>query len=146
MYVTDITDEEKKHITKELCGVISSAIVPSTEKAVDFLSTCYSSKTRPATGVSCLARGAEYYIACLHWHTSTTLSAEAVHQLGLQEVDRIRACMEQVKEQVGFQGTLAEFFTHLKNDKQFYLADSKALLAEFEEIIPVDSAALRRIL
>src|SRR3546814_16366484 len=61
-----------------------------------------------------LPRGAEYYASQLRYSTTTDLSADQIHQIGLDEVERIHGEMEVIKAKVGFEGTLQEFFQHLK--------------------------------
>ena len=77
-----------------------------------------------ATGVWKLPDGRDYYAVQLATSTTTDLSADEVHQLGLDEVARIRAEMETIKAQVGFDGTLEEFFLFMRNDPQFYFPNT----------------------
>jgi len=68
--------------------------------------------------------GAEFYNNALKRTTTTDLTAEKIHKIGLEEVARIHGEMKKIMEKVGFKGTLQEFFTFMKTDKQFYYADS----------------------
>jgi len=88
-----------------------------------------------------LPRGAEYYANNLRNSTTTELSADQIHQTGLDEVARIQSEMERIKTQVGFKGTLQQFFAHIKNGQQFkypnseagralYLKDANAFIAQ----------------
>jgi uncharacterized protein (DUF885 family) len=73
-----------------------------------------------ATGVGKNPNGKAYYEAVLASSTTTRLTAEQVHQIGLDEVARIKGEMEQVKQKVGFKGTLQEFFKFIREDDRFY--------------------------
>ena len=73
-----------------------------------------------ATGVGALPDGEAYYNERLAASTTTDMTADEVHELGLAEVDRIRGEMEAIKNQVGYEGTLEEFFTFVREDDQFY--------------------------
>jgi uncharacterized protein (DUF885 family) len=73
-----------------------------------------------ATGVGKNPNGKAYYEAMLVNSTTTRLTAEQVHQIGLDEVARIKGEMEQIKQKVGFQGTLQEFFKFVREDDRFY--------------------------
>lgn len=73
-----------------------------------------------ATGVGKNPNGAAYYADRLAASTTTDMTPEEVHQLGLSEVARIKGEMEAIKAQVGFEGTLQEFFTFVRDDPQFY--------------------------
>lgn len=79
------------------------------------------------TGVSALPNGEAYYNERLANNTTTALTADEIHNIGLAEVARLRAEMEAVKEQVGFEGTLVEFFAELrdnKDDRRYYYPDT----------------------
>jgi uncharacterized protein (DUF885 family) len=100
-----------------------------------------------ATGVWKLPDGPEYYVERLAASTTTAMTADEVHTLGLAEVTRIHAEMEEIKRQVGFAGTLQEFFASLRNDPRFlfpntdegregYLQTSRDHYALVEERLP----------
>ncbi len=88
-----------------------------------------------------LPRGDEYYANQLRFSTTTDLTADQIHDIGLAEVKRIQSEMEVIKNRVGFTGTLQQFFQHIKNSPQFkypnteagreqYLADARAFVAQ----------------
>ena len=70
--------------------------------------------------------GEKWYQNRLNWFTTTTLSADEVHQIGLENVDRIHQAMLAIKEQVGFKGDLQAFFEFMRTDKQFYYTSDTA--------------------
>ncbi|WP_274698405.1 DUF885 domain-containing protein [Aurantiacibacter sp. D1-12] len=80
-------------------------------------------------------RGAEYYDALLSYYTTTDLTADEVHQIGLREVARIHGEMRAIMEQVGFEGTLQEFFQHTRNGDQFFHTSREDYLAEVDEVL-----------
>jgi uncharacterized protein (DUF885 family) len=93
------------------------------------------------SGAWSLPDGGEYYASRLRAQTTTDLSADRIHQIGLDEVARIHREMEAIKAQVGFKGTLQQFFQHIKTGPQFkypntdegrrvYLADANAFIAQ----------------
>jgi uncharacterized protein (DUF885 family) len=88
-----------------------------------------------------LPRGEEFYANQLRFSTTTDMTADQIHQIGLSEVKRIQAEMEKIKDRVGFKGSLQSFFAHIKDGQQFkypnteagreqYLADSRAFIAQ----------------
>ena len=77
-----------------------------------------------AHGASALPNGAAYYKERLEVSTTTDMTADEIHQLGLSEVKRIHAEMEGVKAKVGFKGTLQEFFTFMREDPQFFFPNT----------------------
>ena len=106
-------------------------------------------------GAWSLPDGAEYYAHRLRQSTTTELSAEQIHQIGLQQVARIHGEMERIKRQVGFSGTLQEFFRHINSGAEFkypntdegrqqYLADARQAIGRVMEIAPRWFARLPR--
>ncbi len=94
-------------------------------------------------GIWRLPQGAEYYDALLSYYTTTDLSADEVHDIGLREVARIHGEMRAIMEQVGFEGSLQEFFQYTRNGDQFfhtsredYLAEVDTVLAAMDERLP----------
>ncbi|MBH5321449.1 DUF885 domain-containing protein [Aurantiacibacter sediminis] len=94
-------------------------------------------------GIWRFERGAEYYDALLSYYTTTDLSADEIHQIGLDEVDRIHGEMRAIMQQVGFEGTLQEFFEFTRTDDRFfhtsredYLAEVDAVIAAMDERLP----------
>ena len=78
--------------------------------------------------------GEAYYAWRIKTQTSTNLTAKQVHDIGLAEVQRIRAEMEKIRAQVGFKGTLAEFFVYLQTDPKFFFTDKEELLRGYRDI------------
>jgi uncharacterized protein (DUF885 family) len=99
-----------------------------------------------ADGVWKFERGDAFYAERLRWFTTTDLDAETIHAIGLREVARIHAEMAAIKERVGFEGSLAEFFVFMREDPQFYYpntaAGREAYLAEATRLIDVMRARL----
>ncbi|SDK37154.1 DUF885 domain-containing protein [Microbulbifer yueqingensis] len=98
-------------------------------------------------GASSLPNGEAYYNNRLANYTTLELTADQVHQIGLDEVARIRKEMEGIKDQVNFDGTLQEFFTFIRTDDQFYypntdegregyLAETRGFLDDIEKKLP----------
>jgi uncharacterized protein (DUF885 family) len=94
-------------------------------------------------GVWRLPNGANYYSALLKNYTTTDLTADEIHNIGLSEVERIHGEMRTIMAKVGFEGTLQEFFQFTRNDDQFfyttreaYLADANAVLRAMEAKLP----------
>ena len=94
-------------------------------------------------GVWRLPNGKEYYTERLRYHTTTNLSPDQIHALGLEEVARIQAEMRVIMRNVGFSGSLQEFFEHARTDPKFfhptraaYLADVQARKVAMERVLP----------
>ena len=94
-------------------------------------------------GIWRLDDGAAYYAERLKYYTTTDLNAEEIHQIGLDNVARIHGEMRQIMEKVGFEGSLQDFFKHLRTSDQYYydtreeyLADANAKLKTMEKALP----------
>ncbi|MDV3456813.1 DUF885 domain-containing protein [Sphingomonas sp. HF-S4] len=104
-------------------------------------------KSKGDFGAWSLPDGAAYYADRLKSSTTTSLSADEIHTLGLKQVAAIRAEMEAIKREVGFAGTLEQFFDHIRTDPKFkypntdagreaYLSDARAVIASVMEVAP----------
>lgn len=93
-------------------------------------------------GIWRLSDGAPYYNALLSNYTTTNLTADEIHNIGLREVARIHGEMEAIKAKVGFKGSLKEFFTHLRTDDQFYYPTREAYLADADAKLAAMTVAL----
>ena len=111
---------EKERVTTAYKKAISEQIVPTYRKLGVFLQNEYLPKARATSGIDAIPQGADLYQYLVRTWTTTNDTPEQIHQIGLREVARIRGEMEKVKAQVGFKGSLGEFFTYLKTDRKFY--------------------------
>lgn len=93
----------------------------------DFLRDEYQPAARDSIGLSQMKGGKELYALLVEDSTTLPLEPEAIHQLGLGEVARIRAEMEKLKKEVRFKGTLAQFFAHVSTDPRFQPKSREAL-------------------
>ncbi len=110
--------------------IISEQIVPAYRDLLKFMQTEYMPKARKSIAASKLPNGKTYYAAEIYEYTTLELSADAIHQIGLDEVARIRGEMDAIRQQVGFSGDLKAFFQHLRTDPQFYPKTERDLLNE----------------
>jgi uncharacterized protein (DUF885 family) len=99
---------------------IEVQIIPAFKTFHTFYTSEYAPQCRAQVGTSSLPGGADYYAYRTRMFTTTDMTPEQVHQTGLSEVARIRAEMEEVKQQAGFEGTFAQWLAFLRTDKQFY--------------------------
>ncbi|WP_445954944.1 DUF885 domain-containing protein [Yeosuana sp.] len=109
--------EEKEQLTKAYASMITERIVPAYNNLYEFMSTDYLAAGRNTSGISDTPNGEAYYKHQIKLYTTTTMTADEIHQLGLNEVARILSEMEKVKTQVGFKGDLISFFDYVRNNK-----------------------------
>lgn len=105
---------------------LTSRFKPAFDALIAWCEDDITRSDRSATGVWKLPQGREYYAHRLAASTTTTLTPAEVHQMGLDEVARIRGEMEAIRTSVGFAGTLGEFFTFMREDPQFYFPNTDA--------------------
>ena len=113
---------------------ITKEINPAYQRMHDFIRDQYLQGARTQVGWSTVPNGGEWYAYLAKLSTTTDLTPDAIHTLGLKEVARIRGEMEQVKTQVGFKGDLAAFFKFLQDDPQFYYDNGPALIQGFRDL------------
>ncbi|HWR52773.1 MAG TPA: DUF885 domain-containing protein [Bryobacteraceae bacterium] len=113
---------------------IERSVVPSLRRFNDFLVKEYIPAAPDKVGIWQMPSGSDMYAFFVRKHTTTDLTPEQVHQLGLSEVKRIRAEMDAVLKQVGFKGTLKEFFVFLRTDPRFYYKQPNDLLIGYRNL------------
>ena len=113
------SDADKERLRAAYLRAISEEIHPAYTKLRDFLQAEYLPKAREGVGLVHMKEGRRLYDFLIESATTTSMNADEVHELGLKEVARIRAGMDAIKNEVGFKGTLAEFFEHLRTDPKF---------------------------
>ncbi|MWV28832.1 DUF885 domain-containing protein [Aurantiacibacter rhizosphaerae] len=114
----------------ELRAATRTALVenmaPAYQRVIDWFTADLPNTDAVAKGVTTLPNGEAFYAHSLEQMTTTDMTADEIHELGLAEVARIRAEMEQVIEEVGFDGTLEEFFVFTREDPQFFFSNDEA--------------------
>ena len=118
-----ITQEQGDALLKTARSALVDNLAPGYQNLITFMNGDIDNTSESAQGVHALPDGASYYEYRLKSITTTDMSAEEIHQLGLDEVKRIRAEMEVIKEKDGFKGTLQEYFAKIrdsKDDEKYY--------------------------
>ena len=117
-FPASFTQEDKSRFSSAYKAMVLDQIVPAYAVLHDFMANEYLAAARASSGFDALEGGSAYYDYAIQYYTTTTLSADEIHQLGLNEVARIGQEMMVVKEQVGFEGDLNSFFDHVRNRKE----------------------------
>ena len=112
-----ITQERADELTAQAKAALLESIAPAYESLVSFLTDDIEQSDAVAQGIHALPQGDDFYAYRLKTITTTDMTADEIHELGLKEVERIRAQMEAIKEQDGFEGTLQEYFAHIRDSK-----------------------------
>jgi len=110
-----ISNDVKKDLTTKYTAVINDKLIPQYKKMAEFLRKEYLPASRTTSGIGSLTNGNNLYAAYVKQWTTSNMSPDEIHKLGLSEVARIKQEMEKVKTQVGFKGTLLAFFEEVRN-------------------------------
>ncbi|WP_394173905.1 DUF885 domain-containing protein [Thalassotalea litorea] len=124
---------------------ILDVINPTYQGFYRFMVEDYIPNARSNIAATSLPDGQNFYQNRIEYYTTLDLSAEEVHQIGLEEVARIRAQMEQIIDRVGFQGSFAEFVEFLRTDPRFYAKSATELLKEASYIAKKMDAQLPKL-
>ena len=127
---------QKDKFTVLYKDMITKKIIPTYTKMGNFLETEYLPKARNTDGINALPKGNEIYTYYTKSWTTTGKTPEEINKIGLEQVAMLRNEMEKVKQQVGFNGTLEQFISHVKEDpKAMPYKTNKEVLAAFNGIL-----------
>jgi len=148
--VTELTlaQNEKDKLIARATQALTKNVGPAFESLIAYLQELEKLATTD-DGAWKFPDGADYYNAALRHTTTTNLSATEIHNIGLQEVERIQGEMRRIMKQVGFKGTLKEFFNFTRTDKQFFYPETsegrQAYLTKAKNIIATMEARLDEV-
>lgn len=162
----EIDQAKADQLTNDIRTALVEEWQPAYERLIAWQQEDQVNATPEAQGVSALPNGMAYYNERLANQTTTDLTADEIHEIGLAEVARIRGEMETIKEEFGFEGTLPEFFAYLRDTKdderlyypntdegrQGYIDDAtaaidgiKAVLPDYFGILPKADMVVKRV-
>ena len=125
---------DQARLTAATRAMIADQIYPAMTRLRDFLKNEYLPLARDQVGLSSMKGGAVLSDKMVRDSTALPLTAAQVHDIGLKEVARIKGEMEKVKAEVGFKGTLPQFFDHLRTDPKFKMPTREALTQGYYDI------------
>lgn len=133
IFTVELSETDKLQLQKEAATAIESCILPSYRTFLEFFENEYLPACFDDVGCWQRPNGQAMYAALARRFTTTSLTPQEIHEIGIAEVDRIRAEMEVIRKEVGFEGTFQELMTHLRTDKQFYFETPAELLNAYRE-------------
>lgn len=125
---------DKARLTAAYRTMIEGQILPSFRKLRDFIATEYLPATRNTVGIDALPDGAAWYAYNVRQRTSTDMDPATIHQIGLDEVQRIHGEVRKVMAEVGFNGTLQDFFAFMRSDRRFEYPTEQAMLDNYRRL------------
>jgi len=122
-----ISNEDQIILRREAKKVIKETVIPSYVLLEKFFNKEYLRQSRDTVGLYDIPDGRKFYEVLAKSFTTTTLSPKEIHQMGLDEVRRIRGEMETVIKELEFKGSFKDFLTFLREDERFYYKTSEEL-------------------
>jgi uncharacterized protein (DUF885 family) len=119
-FPVEIPEHDRTRLTNRAKEIYSARLVPAFQKLHDYIASTYLPACRESIAATALPQGAEAYAFHVRWQTTTNLTPQQIHEIGLSEVKRIRAEMDKVIASTNFKGNFHEFTEFLRNDPRFY--------------------------
>jgi len=137
----DIAEAEKSDLIASGAAAMVNSLKPSYEKLIAEMGR-QQAMAVDGDGIWRFKDGAAYYAERLQNYTTTDLSADQIHQIGLDNVERIHGLMRKIMADVGFEGSLQDFFQHLRSSDEFYYDTREAYLADVDSKLAAMTAKL----
>src|SRR5438270_5186603 len=133
-YPADVSPEDQKRLTREITDAVNTDVLPAYKKFAEFIKTEYAPQGRTALSITSLPDGQKRYENDIYARTTTHLSADEIHQIGLREIDGIEAEMTAIAKKEGF-GDLESFRASLKNNAKYKPGSEEQILDDFRRYI-----------
>ena len=130
----DLPAAEKERLTAAYRALIAEQLMPAYRELRRFVAEEYLPKTRDTVAISALPDGEAWYAYLAKVQTTTDLTPAQIHDIGLGEVARIQGEMHDVMKQMGFEGSLQDFFVHMTTAKEYEYPTEEALLADYNSL------------
>jgi uncharacterized protein (DUF885 family) len=130
----DFGEADRERLVAAFRTAIENKVIPAYQRVANFIGDEYLAATRETVGLYALPDGPEWYAYRVRLITTTGLTPEEIHQIGLDEVARIHDEMRGVMEEVGFEGDLKDFFEFMNNDDQFYFDEPEQLIQGYRDM------------
>jgi uncharacterized protein (DUF885 family) len=119
-FPADMPEHEQTRLTNRARELYGNRVAPAFQRLHDFVLSTYLPACRDSISATALPKGAEAYTFHVRWQTTTDLTPQQIHEIGLSEVKRIRGEMDKVIASKNFKGSFHEFTEFLRNDPRFY--------------------------
>lgn len=132
----DMPAADQARLKAAYADMVGNKVLPSYKRMRDYVQTTYlpASRGNEKPGLLTMPGGSELYQHLIATQTTTSMTADEIHNLGLSEVKRIHGEIDKVMQEVGFKGTRAEFFQYLRTDPKFKVASREALTQGYYDI------------
>ena len=131
----EFSENDKSILIEKYTEMVLNKIIPAYKKLSDFMSDQYLDAGRSSSGISAFEDGSDYYNYSIKLYTTTELTADEIHNIGLKEVAKISSEMEKIKTKVGFNGDLKSFFNHVRElDELIPFNEPQEVIDNFNKI------------
>ena len=131
----EFSEKDKSILIEKYTEMVLNKIIPAYKKLSDFMSDQYLDAGRSSSGISAFEDGLDYYNYSIKLYTTTELTADEIHNIGLKEVAKISSEMEKIKTKVGFNGDLKSFFNHVRElDELIPFSEPQEVIDNFNKI------------
>ena len=133
-FASSIAEADRSRLALTAADVIESDVVPGFRRLKEFLVDDYLPASPDQVGFWQLTDGEEMYRFAVRLHTTTSMTPEEIHEIGLREVARIRSEMQSIIDGLGYKGSLEEFAQFLRSDPEFYYKTPEELLLAYRAL------------
>jgi uncharacterized protein (DUF885 family) len=133
-YPASITPEDQKRLTQQISAAVDTDVLPAYKAFAAFVRTEYAPNGRSTLSVTSLPDGQKRYVNAIYERTTTHMTAEEIHQLGLREMERIQAEMMLIAKKEGF-ADLAAFRASLKTNRKYIPTSAEQIVEDFRHYI-----------
>jgi uncharacterized protein (DUF885 family) len=131
---SDFNEEQRARLVAAYEDKIGNTIIPAYERLNNFVGDDYLAAARETVGLSALPNGKTWYSYMVRLRTTTDMTPDEIHQVGLDEVARIHDEMRGVMTEVGFEGDLHDFFDFVNTDEQFFYDEAEELIQGYRDM------------
>jgi uncharacterized protein (DUF885 family) len=129
------SEKDKKGLTQDYTNLVQNQIIPAYNDMFLFLKNEYLKNGRDSSGIDAIPNGKAFYDYQIKYNTTTNMTADKIHQLGLNEVAGILSEMEKVKKEVGYKGDIKSFFNYVRTNKKLMpFTEPQQVIANFNGI------------
>lgn len=133
-FPADCLGGQRRALERAFRKILSNEVMPAYRRLHDFIRDQYLPYARSSVAWTELPDGERWYAFLVRQYTDSDLSADVLCELGLQEVARLRAEMDELKGQLGFDGELPQLLRWMQHDPRFYHEDAATLLADYQSL------------
>ncbi len=130
----EFSEEDRERLTAAYEDKITNTIIPAYQRISNYLGDDYLSNARETVGLYAQPDGEDWYAYMVRLRTTTDMTPDEIHQIGLDEVARIHGEMQNVMDEVGFEGDLKEFFEFVNTDPQFFFDEPEQLIQGYRDM------------